>query len=423
MKRTFFYLIILGLSVLVGAQMYHYPGYALFSIGNWSLEMPIWFALCAVFLFFILLNVLFYIVRTFGSLKYRIHRYKNRLGIKKSNLMTKQGLIDFTEGNWQKAENQLIKAIGNSDTPLINYLAAARAAQEQGNFKMRDQYLRQAQRSMPDAKVAIELTQAQLLLANKQYEQTLATLKHLHTLLPKHPYVIKLLLKVYLELRDFDHIIELLPLVKKYKIASNELHANIEQFAYTGFLLRLTNQQNDKEIKEAWLTLPRSMKQKDYLIAIMALYLIEQQKDLEAELLLRDGLKSQWSKELTELYGLCNADLQKQIAFMKKQLGNYPKKTEILMTLGKLCQSAKLWGQAEDYYSECLKEHPTSAICYELSLICQKLGKQELAQSYQQQGLSQALDTKSALSKQIKKEPVLKLENSFGEPLSLDEPL
>jgi HemY protein len=422
MKRTCFYLILLALSVLVGVQMYHHPGYVLISLGNWSIEMPAWFAALAIFIFFALLNVFLHIINAFGSLKYRIHRYKNRLSIKRSNLMTKQGLIDFTEGNWGKAENQLIKALGNSDTPLINYLAAARAAQEQGNFKMRDQYLREAQRSMPDAKVAIELTQAQLLLANKQYEQTLATLKHLHSLLPKHPYVIKLLLKVYLELRDFNHIIELLPLVKKHKITSNELLENIEQFAYTGYLLRLTKQ-SDINIEEAWRALPKNMQQQDYLVAIMALHLIEQNKDASAEPLIRTSLKRQWSKELTELYALCKADLQKQISFMKKQLALYPNKVEVLSALGKLCQSAKLWGQAEEYYSASLKEAPSAANYYELSLVCKALGKHELSQSYQQNSLRHALEAKSTLCEDIKKAPVLKLDNSFGETLSLDEPL
>ncbi len=98
--------------------------------------------------------------------------------------ITRKGLIEYSEGYWQKAQNHLMQALPNADTPLLNYLTAARAAQKMGDSTLRDHYLREAQQSMPEAKIAVELTQAQLQLANNQWEQALATLRHLHDLAP-----------------------------------------------------------------------------------------------------------------------------------------------------------------------------------------------------------------------------------------------
>ena len=112
----------------------------------------------------------------------------------------------------------MIQALPNTDTPLLNYLTAARAAQKMGDSKLRDHYLREAQHSMPDAKIAVELTQAQLQLANNQWEQALATLRHLHDLAPHHPYVLKLLMNLYKEIRDWPQLIAILPDLRKNKL-------------------------------------------------------------------------------------------------------------------------------------------------------------------------------------------------------------
>lgn len=412
MRKTFFYLITLSLSILVGVQMYHYPGYVLISLGQWSLEMPVWFALASIFVLFIILNGISQIIHAFASLKYQLHRYKNRLSIKRCNQMTKQGLIDFTEGNWSKAENQLIKASVKSDTPLINYLAAAKAAQEQGNFKKRDQYLREAQTSMPDAKIAIELTQAQLLLANKQFEQTLATLKHLHTLLPKHPYVLKLLLKVYIELKDYEQMIQILPLIKKQKLISIKAIESIEEIAYCGHFVRQSKTQSLKEVQKTWQSYPKTIRQKNFLIARYALFLIEQNEVDDAEKIIREALKVTWDASLTTLYGKCIANSNKQIAFLKKQLGFYPQKTEILEALGKHCQKEKLWGQALDYLSQSAKEKPSAALYFELAHVAKKLGNQEKAEAYQQKALNYSQQMANALIENLKEAPSITIDDN-----------
>ena len=63
--------------------------------------------------------------------------------------------------------------------PLINYLGAAKAAQEQGAFERRDNLLQKAYRVAPEADLAIGLTQAELEIEQHQFEHAMATLNHL----------------------------------------------------------------------------------------------------------------------------------------------------------------------------------------------------------------------------------------------------
>ncbi|WP_399361225.1 heme biosynthesis HemY N-terminal domain-containing protein [Thiohalobacter thiocyanaticus] len=51
-----------------------------------------------------------------------------------------QGLLALSEGDWPRAEKLLVEHADDSESPLLNYLAAARAAQDQGRMPAANQY-------------------------------------------------------------------------------------------------------------------------------------------------------------------------------------------------------------------------------------------------------------------------------------------
>ena len=204
MKR---FLLALGtaitLAVAIGVVAYYYgPGYVVFSFGELSIETSFIFMLgflaIAFFLFHYLIRVLSVFLRIPDYLGLR---YSTRQAEKARNALVK-GLIDMSEGRFSQAEKILLKQVIHSDTGLLNYLMAARSAQQQGAYDRRDEYLRLAHESTPSADIAIGITQAELQLAHKQFEQALATLNHLQSISPKHGYVKKLQARVYQQLGD-----------------------------------------------------------------------------------------------------------------------------------------------------------------------------------------------------------------------------
>ena len=50
----------------------------------------------------------------------------------------------MAEGKWNQAERRLTAHADRAETPLLNYLGAARAAQLQRAYDRRDRYLREA---------------------------------------------------------------------------------------------------------------------------------------------------------------------------------------------------------------------------------------------------------------------------------------
>ena len=285
----------------------------------------------------------------------------------------------------------MIKALPDTDTPLINYLAAARAAQEQGNSKQRDRYLRQAQKSMPDAKIAVELTQAQLQIANQQFEQALATLKHLHDLAPKHPYVLKLLVRLYKEIQDWQSVIDLLPTLKKNSILTKKEINELELNTYIGLLHYKSKLLTHDELTQYYQHLPKHIAQNPKLLCVYAKYLLNQQKYAACELLIKSGLKKHWDEQLVELYGLCINDVKKQLTYAESLIKNHPGCAKLYLSLGRLSISNQLWGKARTYLEKSIELAPSAEAYSELGKLLDSLHEGEQAKEYFKKGLMHSL--------------------------------
>ena len=216
MIRVILLFLLLLTSVWVGVYLKHDPGYVLIAFHHWTIETTLCITLIGLILIFFILHTFLLLLHWTIHIPLGFHNWLTKRRIQKAQATTRRGLIEFSEGHWLEARKHLIKALPDTETPLLNYLTAARAAQETGDNKLRDDYLREAQQSMPEAKIAVELTQAQLQLANHQWEQALATLRHLQDLSPQHPYVLKLLMHLYEEVKDWPQLISLLPALKRH---------------------------------------------------------------------------------------------------------------------------------------------------------------------------------------------------------------
>ena len=191
------------------------PGFLMIRYRDFSVETTLAFGIGLVFLLVVVLHYAFKLLRGIWRLPEAIQLGSLNRRYEKSRRQLTQGLIDLAEGRFEQAENNLVRLVGFSESPLLHYLAAARAAQLQGKHDARDSYLKAAHEARPEAEIAIGVTQAELQLAHQQTEQALATLSHLHSVAPRHDYVSMLLARAYFELEDWAALVELLPDVRR----------------------------------------------------------------------------------------------------------------------------------------------------------------------------------------------------------------
>lgn len=379
MTRFVFFLIALIFAVWLGIHIQADPGYALFSYGHWSVEMPLWLAILILVLLFIIIHWLTRLCHFSSSVSGRVRMWSSKRRLRNAQHRTSQGLIDLSEGNWRRAEKNLVKAANDGDAPLINFLAAAKAAQEQGAYERRDNYLRKAHNMNPDAKIAVELTQAQLQIHHKQLEQALATLRHLRELSPKHSFVLKLLKSVYFELKDWKSLVELMPELRRAQVDDPLMLNDIEELAYSN-LFTEASLKEPETIDTLWNELPKNLKAKPAFISLYTEHLLRTQQNESAEKLIRESLKRDWDKDLVKLYGsIPDVDHKKQLFIAETWLKTNKGDHDLLLVLGRLSKLNQLWGKARSYFEASIAIKPSTEAYFELGQLFEQLNEVPMA--------------------------------------------
>ena len=188
MLRFIFIFIILLAAVWLGIKIHSNPGYLLIAFQHWTIEMPLWLSGTIIIASFIVLYILIQIIKGTWTLFSRFSRWSKQRRINKAWQRTHHGLIALASGDWRLAEKNLIRAANQTDVPIINYLSAAYAAQQQEAYDRRDDYLREIRPKDKLSELALGITQARLQFQHNQLEQCLATLQRLQGLEPEHIY-------------------------------------------------------------------------------------------------------------------------------------------------------------------------------------------------------------------------------------------
>ncbi len=371
------------------------PGFLLLRYGDWSLETSLVVAVIAVIVGSLLIQLGLRLLLWIWRLPRRMKKRKLQRRMERARRFTNQGLLDLAEGRFEQSEQALTKLIDAVENPLINYLAAARAAQQQGRYDQRDEYLKAAHETNPEAEIAIGVTQAELQLSAGQTERALATLTHLRNLAPRHDYVLKLLARVYFQIEEWSKLCELLPEVRKKKLFRSDKLEGIELKAYTGCLNQAAQLGGDA-LDRAWSKIPKAnQSQPDLLLHYIDLVEQYHQDSGQVEQIVVKAINQQWNPQLVDFYGrLESADGNAQLATAEKWLQEYGNSDVLLLALGRICKRLKLWGKAQSYLEASIGLKPSAEACLELAelLGSGEVGEPDKACDYYRQGLRLCLD-------------------------------
>ncbi len=381
-------LVALLLGVGIVALIQTEPGYVLMSYGNYTLETSLWVGLlvilAAIFVLYLLLRLLF---RLIGGQR----SFFNWLGSRKAEQaqrLSTQGVINYTEGNWDKARRQLERGAQNSDAPLLNYLLAARSADHLQDTDKVHEYLRAANDVDASAAVAVEVTLAEMKLRAGEYQQALAALEEARNNIGRHPYVLDLMQRAYLGLGDWDNLLRLLPDLKKYKTLPHEAYLQLETRVHRELLD--ANASSEDRLSSAFAQMPARLKQDPDMLATYVAKLTALGASESAEKVILRALKQQWEPQLVRQYGFVQgADSAKQLAQAERWLKGHPQDAQLLLCLGRLSAREKLWGKARDYYESSYRIDHGPEVCAELGRLLTELGEPKVAGAYFREGLLQ----------------------------------
>lgn len=302
MKRSILVLlIVVVLAGWLGTLISRDPGYVLVSYDGASLQTSLWVALglLGVTVGFVYYGLrLFRIMTSSGGLLRNWRDGKNK---SRAYETTAKGFKFFLEGDFKRAEKFLLSGSQNNNLPAINYLLAARAANNLGNVERRESYMRQAIDADSAINQAAGLTSAKMSAARGEWANCLDSLSSLKS----NDSIVFLKKEALFELGDWPGLHKLLPTLKKI-LDKESFHTFEKEVA----LARLSEEGlSDQSLKAIYKSLSGEMK-KD--TGIVLAYCGTMKNEADTEAVLRQAIKGNWQPELLERYGNLGLETQEK---------------------------------------------------------------------------------------------------------------
>jgi HemY protein len=384
MKLGALLLLALAGGALVAHLLMEDTGYVLINIRGYAVEMSVPGLLLALLLLYLLIRLLVRALKAPRQLGQAVGGVRSRRAHKRVT----RGLIEMAEGNTARGERLLTRGARRSDTPLLNYLAAARAAQAQGADERRDDWLRLAREQEPEAENAVLLTQAELQIDHGQLSQAVATLERVGETAPNNQRRLALLAKAYRATGDWDALRDLLPrLIRTQALTTDELAALCWDVC-AEFLERAAREGDAGRVEEAWGALPKPIRADPAMFALYAAAAARCGNHDGLEKKLRKALKTTWSPALVATYGeLETSRPAAHLGHIEAWLARRGDDADLLLAAARLCIQNQLWGKARSYLESSLSLRPDPHAYRLYGQLLEKIGESDAAAEAFRRGL------------------------------------
>lgn len=367
-----------GLAAGVSVAMRGSDGYAMFVLYPWRVEISL--NLLAVVL--VLAFAAAYLAVRFVShtlrLPAHVRAYRRRRRDEKGRSALLGALQALFEGRFGRAEKLAAQAHELQAAPPLPELVGARAAQRMRDFERRDEWLLRARGNEADWRLARLMTEAELLLEERRYDEARAALRELHAGGPRHIATLSLLLRAEQGLGNWDEVIRLARLLEKRAAMPPEAIQGIRVNARIAMLSRRTH--DVKSLAAYWRMIPDEERANPKIAAAAARAFIDLADCRAAHAIIEEALERDWNPALALLYGECqDIDAIARIERAERWLAEHPRDAELLLTLGRLCAQTQLWGKAISYLDASLAAGPTRGAHIALARVHDEMGRAEEA--------------------------------------------
>ena len=357
------------------------PGYVVINFRGYVIEMSV--PVLAGFAFAFVLAV--WLIRKLIVAPRRLGEAAGRYRSARSGQKLTKGMIAVAEGNFSRGEKMLGRAASTSDSPLFNYLQAARAAHLQGRDDRRDEWLRLAYEEIPEAANAILLTQAEFQIDRGENEQALATLRRLEEDSKNHSHALALMGRLYFKLKDWASLADLLPRLRKNTQVKPE---TLDKWTIRVHQQALDTAADVEVLDQTWKGIARKLRSDMTLLNAYYQGLIRAGLHDRAEKELAAALRAEWRGPLVRLFGLIEAtDTTKQLKRAEGWLKNHGEDPDLLLAAARLCLRNELWGKARSYLETVIGMRPTPEAYQEYGNLLTQMGEADAAADAYKDGL------------------------------------
>jgi len=292
------------------------------------------------------------------------------------------------EGRFARAEKEAALAWEAGAVPGLAALIAARAAHQLREFERRDQWLERAGAAGESMHAARLLTQAELLLEERDFTGARNALRSLHGTGPKHIATARMQLRAERGAQNWEEVLRLAALLDKRGAIPPAI---AEEHRVQAYIELLARDSGDRGSLEARLRrIPAADQAHPRVAAAAARRAMALGETAIARDLIERSLANEWNGALVLLYGdiqtlgspKARDEARARIERAERWLRDHAEDPQLLATLGKLCVAAELWGKAQNYLEASLSFGPSRVAHLELARLAEREGRAAEAQKH-----------------------------------------
>ncbi len=298
-----------------------------------------------------------------------------------------EALHEYFAGRYSRAEKAAAAALDTGEHPDLAAVLAARAAHELRAYERRDAYLARAASAATGDEVVRIITEADLLLDERRYQEALTLLKQLPR---KHTAALRLELKAQQQARNWEQAGALTEELRKRNVFDAAQAAQVRRYALAENLKRKAL--DSGALEQAWEKVPSSDRTDRRVAAAAAQCFIALGGCDRAHRIIEEALEAGWDSDLVALYAECEGgDIVKRIERAEAWLKLHPGDAALLLTLGRLCADRGLWGKAQSYLEASLAIEQTFSAHLAAARLQEQLGNADAARRHFRESLELVL--------------------------------
>ncbi len=376
MRILLWLLALFALAVGVSLALGYNEGYVLIILPPWRAELSLNLFVVVVIGSFLLGHVLLRMVSHTLRLPRAVREFRERKRQEKGVRALREAVQQLFEGRYGHALKNAALSYAAQEAPALSALVAARAAHFLRDGRREEEWLKRAAEHDAQAHAARLMTEAELHVDARRFDEALAALDALQEGGGRHIAALRLALRVHRGLGRWDDVLKVARQLEKHRALTQDAAVPLKQRAH---LENLRGREGDARALVAyWEAVPAEERRVSRLAAAAARALIAAGDGARAQRIIEQQVEAEWDSELAGLYAECRGgDTLGRIARAEKWLEKHPEDARLLLALGRLCREQQLWGKAQSYFEASLAIQSSQDAHVELAALFAQLGRSE----------------------------------------------
>ena len=371
-------------------------GVVVLVVPPWRIEISLVLFAAALLAAFAVLYLALRLVRHTLALPAGVRAYRDRRRRDQAQFALAAALQAYYEGRYARSEKEAALAWESGATPGLAALIAARAAHELRQRERRDLWLERAAGTAKDTsesmQAAMLLTRAELALDERDHGEARDALRSLHGAAPRNIAAARMLLRAERGVQNWEEVLRLASMLGKRAAIAPVI---AEEYRVQAQIELLAQAAGDRAPLEAcWRKVLSPDRLHPRVAEAAAGHAFALGEAALARQILEDSLNAEWSdalvKQYAELPPLESQELDREVRARLDRAERWllarAQDARLLLTLGRLCKQAGLWGKARDYLEASLSFENSRAVHLALARLADRDGRAVDAQRHHRLG-------------------------------------